>query len=43
MFKIDHELETLIQKGGKIVLKYHNDMNVFSFGGFTARELNLFS
>ena len=42
MFKIDHEVETLIQKEGKIVLKYHNDMNVFSFGGFTARELNLF-
>lgn len=42
MFTIDHEVETLMQKGGKIVLKYHNDMNVFSFGGFTARELNLF-
>lgn len=42
MFKIDHEVETLMQKGGKIVLKYHNDMNVFSFGGFTQRELNLF-
>lgn len=39
---INHEMETLMQKGGRIVLKYHNDMNVFSFGGFNQRELNLF-
>lgn len=42
MDMINHEMETLMQKGGRIVLKYHNDMNVFSFGGFNQRELNLF-
>lgn len=41
MFMIS-ETQKLMQKGGRIVLKYHNDLNVFSFGGFTQRELNLF-